>query len=139
MPLNQRIEPALVEDRVFPGQNNRACPHARFQAVEPGIGRIFRARRPLRVGLPGFELGGAGQCTLFPAKQAAGSRQIELIAASAVPSPCLPRPHISINRSWISPVAKALIKAREGDRVALKTPGGTEEFEILEVSYNPID
>jgi transcription elongation factor GreB len=41
--------------------------------------------------------------------------------------------------SWISPVAKALIKAREGDTVALKTPGGVEELEILEVRYDPID
>ena len=41
--------------------------------------------------------------------------------------------------SWISPVAKALIKAREGDRVVLKTPGGIDELEILEVRYDPID
>ena len=41
--------------------------------------------------------------------------------------------------SWISPVAKALIKAREGDKVLLKTPGGIEELEILEVRYDPID
>jgi transcription elongation factor GreB len=41
--------------------------------------------------------------------------------------------------SWISPVAKALIKAREGDKVILKTPGGIEELEILEVRYDPID
>jgi len=41
--------------------------------------------------------------------------------------------------SWISPIAKALIKAREGDRVVLKTPGGTEELEILDVRYDPID
>ena len=41
--------------------------------------------------------------------------------------------------SWISPVAKALIKAREGDKVQLKTPGGIEELEILEVRYDPID
>lgn len=41
--------------------------------------------------------------------------------------------------SWISPIAKALIKAREGDVVTLRTPGGTEELEILEVSYLPID
>jgi len=41
--------------------------------------------------------------------------------------------------SWISPVAKALIKAREGDKVLLKTPGGTESLEILEVRYDPID
>ena len=41
--------------------------------------------------------------------------------------------------SWISPVAKALLKAREGDRVVLKTPAGSEEIEILEVRYDPID
>jgi transcription elongation factor GreB len=41
--------------------------------------------------------------------------------------------------SWISPVAKALIKAREGDTVTLKTPGGIEQLEILEVRYDPID
>lgn len=37
--------------------------------------------------------------------------------------------------SWISPVARALIKAREGDTVTLRTPGGVDELEILEVSY----
>ena len=41
--------------------------------------------------------------------------------------------------SWISPIAKALLKAREGDRVQLKTPGGDEQLEILEVRYDPID
>ena len=41
--------------------------------------------------------------------------------------------------SWISPIAKALIKAREGDRVRLQTPAGAEELEILEVRYDPID
>ena len=40
--------------------------------------------------------------------------------------------------SWISPVARALIKAREGDSVALVTPGGREEIEILEVRYEEI-
>jgi len=37
--------------------------------------------------------------------------------------------------SWISPVARALIKAREGDTVVLRTPGGVEELDILEVHY----
>src|SRR5690606_37701759 len=37
--------------------------------------------------------------------------------------------------SWISPVARALTKAREGDIVTLMAPGGKEELEILEVSY----
>ena len=37
--------------------------------------------------------------------------------------------------SWISPVAKALIRAREGDVVTLRTPAGVDELEILEVRY----
>lgn len=37
--------------------------------------------------------------------------------------------------SWISPVARALTKAREGDSVVLKTPAGMEELQILEVRY----
>ena len=40
--------------------------------------------------------------------------------------------------SWISPVARALIKAREGDTVTLHTPGGDEELEIVEVRYEAI-
>ncbi|HUJ00515.1 MAG TPA: transcription elongation factor GreB [Usitatibacter sp.] len=40
--------------------------------------------------------------------------------------------------SWISPVARALIKAREGETVRLRTPGGEEELEILEVRYETI-
>ena len=40
--------------------------------------------------------------------------------------------------SWISPVARALIKCREGDVVLLRTPGGDEELEILEVRYETI-
>jgi transcription elongation factor GreB len=37
--------------------------------------------------------------------------------------------------SWISPIAKALLKARAGDRVTLRSPAGEERLEILEVSY----
>jgi transcription elongation factor GreB len=40
--------------------------------------------------------------------------------------------------SWISPIARALIKAREGDTVQLRTPGGDVELEILEVRYEEI-
>jgi transcription elongation factor GreB len=40
--------------------------------------------------------------------------------------------------SWISPVARALIKARESDTVSLATPGGREELEIIEVRYEEI-
>ena len=37
--------------------------------------------------------------------------------------------------SWISPIARALLKAREGDEVALVTPLGVERIEVLEVRY----
>jgi transcription elongation factor GreB len=41
--------------------------------------------------------------------------------------------------SWISPLARTLIKAREGDTVLLRSPGGDEPLEILEVTYRPIE
>ena len=37
--------------------------------------------------------------------------------------------------SWISPMAKALLKARAGDVVTLRSPSGVERLEILEVEY----
>ena len=37
--------------------------------------------------------------------------------------------------SWLSPVAKALLNARSGDRVRLKLPGGGKELEIIAVVY----
>jgi len=37
--------------------------------------------------------------------------------------------------SWVSPIARALLKAREGDEVQLMTPGGVERLEVLEVNY----
>jgi transcription elongation factor GreB len=40
--------------------------------------------------------------------------------------------------SWISPVARALTKAREGDIVPLRTPAGTDELEVLAVRYVPL-
>ncbi len=37
--------------------------------------------------------------------------------------------------SWISPVARALLKARVGDEVTLVTPAGPERIEVLAVRY----
>ncbi len=47
----------------------------------------------------------------------------------------LPRGRVS----WISPIARALIKAREGDVVQLRTPAGVETIEIVEVRYQSLD
>ena len=40
--------------------------------------------------------------------------------------------------SWISPVARALTKAREGDVVTLRTPAGVDELEILALRYREL-
>jgi len=37
--------------------------------------------------------------------------------------------------SWVSPVARALLKAREGDVVELRTPTGINRIEIIEIRY----
>ena len=41
--------------------------------------------------------------------------------------------------SWISPLAKALIKARDGDAVTVKTPVGDETMEVVGIEYRAID
>ena len=45
---------------------------------------------------------------------------------------------VDLNRnhiSWMSPLARALMKSASGDRVVLHAPGGTEPLQILEVRY----
>lgn len=37
--------------------------------------------------------------------------------------------------SWLSPIARALLKAQVGDEVALNTPGGRETLEVIKLSY----
>jgi len=48
---------------------------------------------------------------------------------------------VDLNRnyiSWMSPLARALMKSAAGDSVVLRAPGGTEELEVLEVCYQRI-
>lgn len=47
----------------------------------------------------------------------------------------LARRHIS----WISPLARALMKARAGDTVLLRVPGGSGELNVIEVRYGAVD
>ncbi len=37
--------------------------------------------------------------------------------------------------SWVSPIARALLKAQEGDAVTVRTPNGVETIEVLDISY----
>lgn len=46
----------------------------------------------------------------------------------------------SIGRiSWISPLARALLKAREGETIRFQSPVGLKEMEIVEVAYLAIE
>ena len=40
--------------------------------------------------------------------------------------------------SWVSPLARALMKAAAGERVVLRAPGGTDQLKILDASYEHI-
>ncbi|MCU0950324.1 MAG: transcription elongation factor GreB [Burkholderiaceae bacterium] len=66
--------------------------------------------------------------TVRYANAAGEEQQIAIVGIDEVD---LPRGRIS----WISPIARALTKAREGDAVQLRTPAGMETLEILEVRY----
>jgi transcription elongation factor GreB len=61
-------------------------------------------------------------------KSAAGEKTVTIVGVDEV-DPAHGRV------SWVSPIAKALLKAREGERVTLRTPAGEEKLEILEVTY----
>ena len=57
-----------------------------------------------------------------------GEREVTIVGVDEV-DPA--RGHVS----WISPIARALLKAREGERVTLRTPAGDETIDIVEVRY----
>jgi transcription elongation factor GreB len=41
--------------------------------------------------------------------------------------------------SWLSPVARALMKAHQGDIVELRAPAGVEQIEVLAIRYGVAD
>jgi transcription elongation factor GreB len=41
--------------------------------------------------------------------------------------------------SWLTPVARALMNARLGERVPVELPGGRTEFEILKITYPELE
>jgi transcription elongation factor GreB len=63
---------------------------------------------------------------------AAGTERV--VTVVGVDEVDLDRHHIS----WMSPLARALMKAGPGDHVVLHAPGTTEQLEILEVRYERI-
>ena len=69
--------------------------------------------------------------TVRYANAAGTERVVSIVGTDEVD---LDRDHIS----WVSPLARALMKSAEGDRVVLQAPGGTEYLSVLEVRYERI-
>ena len=69
--------------------------------------------------------------TVRYANAAGTERVVSIVGADEVD---LDRRHIS----WLSPLARALMKAGPGDRVVLHAPAGLENLRILEVRYERI-
>ena len=69
--------------------------------------------------------------TVRYANAAGTERVVSIVGTDEVD---LDRDHIS----WVSPLARALMKSVAGDRVVLQAPGGTETLTVLEVCYKRI-
>ena len=69
--------------------------------------------------------------TVRYANAAGTERTVSIVGTDEVD---LDRDHIS----WVSPLARTLMKAGPGDDVMLRAPGSTEELHILEVRYERI-
>jgi transcription elongation factor GreB len=90
------------------------------EVVDPEASRGGRAARQVFFG-----------ATVRYANAAGTERVVSIVGADEVD---LNRNYIS----WLSPLARALMKSEPGDRVILHAPGGTEQLEILEVHYQRI-
>jgi transcription elongation factor GreB len=70
--------------------------------------------------------------TVTVADQHGGERTVSIVGIDEIDTA---RGYIS----WISPMARALLKAREGDTVTMRTPAGPEELEVVAVHYVALD
>jgi transcription elongation factor GreB len=90
------------------------------QVVDPEAARSGRAATQVFFG-----------ATVRYANATGTERVVSIVGVDEVD---LDRSHIS----WLSPLARALMKSGAGDRVVLRAPAGTEQLEILEVRYERI-
>jgi transcription elongation factor GreB len=83
------------------------------------------------------QLGQATDQVFFGAsvRYANGAGEEVEVAIVGIDEVDLPRGRIS----WISPVARALTKARVGDSVQLRTPVGVETLDVIDVRYVALD
>src|SRR5919205_708356 len=142
--LLTRERPAVTQVVAWAAGNGDRSENADYQYGKRRLRQIDRRIRFLRKRIDAAEVvdpeapraGRAATHVFFGATvryiNAAGSdRVVRVVGADEVD---LERHYIS----WLSPLARALMKAGPGDSVVLHAPGGTEELQVLEVRYERI-
>jgi transcription elongation factor GreB len=145
--LLMRERPAVTQVVAWAASNGDRSENADYQYGKRRLREIDRRIRFLTKRIDAAEVvdpesprpGRAATRVFFGAtvrfSTAAGTeRQISIVGTDEVD---LDRNYIS----WVSPLARALMKAAPGDRVVLRAPGSTEHLQILDVRYEriPVD
>jgi len=142
--LLTRERPAVVEVVAWAASNGDRSENADYQYGKRRLrqidGRIrFLAQRIEAAEVVDPEASRAGQvatraffgATVRYANAAGDERVVSIVGVDEID---LSRNHIS----WMSPLARALMKSAAGDSVVLQAPGGTEDLTVLEVWYERI-
>jgi len=142
--LLTRERPAVTQVVAWAASNGDRSENADYQYGKRRLRQIDRRIRYLTKRIDAAEVvdpqaprgGRAATQVFFGATvryaNAAGSERV--VSIVGVDEVDLKRNQIS----WMSPLARALMKSGPGDRVVLRAPGGTEHLEILEVRYERI-
>jgi transcription elongation factor GreB len=139
-----RERPAVTQVVTWAASNGDRSENADYQYNKRRLRQIDRRIRLLTKRIDAAEVvdperprtGRAATHIFFGAtvrySNAAGTeRVVSIIGRDEVD---LTRSHVS----WVSPLARALMKSGPGDRVVLSAPGRTEELHILEVRYERV-
>ena len=142
--LLTRERPAVTQVVAWAASNGDRSENADYQYGKKRLREIDRRVRFLRKRIEAAEIvdpeaprsGRAATQVFFGAtvRYANASGTERVVCVVGVDEVDLDRDHIS----WVSPLARALMKSGPGDRVVLRAPGGTEHLEILEVRYERI-
>ena len=142
--LLTRERPAVTQVVAWAASNGDRSENADYQYGKRRLRQIDRRIRFLTKRIDAAEVvdpetprpGRAAMRVFFGATvryaNAAGKERV--VSVVGVDEVDLDRNHIS----WVSPLARALMKSAPGDRVVLHAPGITERLLILEVRYQPI-
>ncbi len=142
--LLTRERPAVTQVVAWAASNGDRSENADYQYGKRRLREIDRRIRFLTKRIDAAEVvdpetrraGRAATRVFFGATvryaNAAGTER--LVSVVGLDEVDLDRNHIS----WVSPLARALMKSGPGDRVVLRAPGRTEQLQILEVRYERI-